>query len=98
MIEIVAAERGIACGREYLEHAARELENREIERAAAEIVDCEEAFRRVVEPVGDRCRGRFIEEPQHVEPCEPPRILGRLSLGIVEVSWNRDHRAIERSA
>ena len=37
-IEVIAAERGVACGRLHLEHAAGQLQNRDVERAAAQVV------------------------------------------------------------
>ena len=47
----------------------------------------------LVEPVGQRRRGRLVEQPQHLEPREPPRVARRLPLGVVEVRRHRDHRA-----
>ncbi|CAK0601456.1 NAD-specific glutamate dehydrogenase [Burkholderia pseudomallei] len=95
VIEIVAAERGIAARREHFEHALRELQNRQIERAAAEVIDRIEALRAVVEPVCDRGRGRLVQQAQHVQPREPRGVLRRLALRIVEIRGHRDDRADE---
>ena len=95
MVEVVAAKRRVAIRREHFEHAARELEDRDVERAAAQIVDRVGALRCVVETVGDRRRRRLVQEPQHVETRELRGILGRLPLRIVEIRGHRDHRAGE---
>ena len=64
-IEVVAAQRGVATGRKHLEHAARKLEDRDVEGAAPQIVDREDALRRIVEAVGNRRGGWFVEQAQH---------------------------------
>ncbi|ENO84159.1 NAD-specific glutamate dehydrogenase [Thauera aminoaromatica S2] len=98
MIEVVAAERGVAVGRQHLEHAARELEDGEVEGAPAQVVHRVDALGRVVEAVGHRGGGRFVEQAQHVEPGQARRVLGGLALGVVEVGRHGDHRADQRAA
>jgi hypothetical protein len=39
LVEVVAAEVRVAVGRLHLEHAVADLEDRDVERAAAEVVD-----------------------------------------------------------
>ena len=73
-IEVVAAERGVAAGRLHLEHAAGQLQDRDVEGAAAEIVDGEGPFRLLVEPVGERRRRRLVQQPQHLEPGDAARV------------------------
>ena len=91
MVEIVATERGVPRRCQNFENTAREFEYRQIEGAAAEIVNRVDAFRRVVEPVGDRRRGRLVEQAEHRQSGEPCRVLGRLPLGVVEVGGHGDH-------
>ena len=93
MVEIVAAERGIAARGQHFEHALRQLQDRQVERAAAEVIHRIEAFGPVVETVGDRRGGRFVQQAQHVEAREARGILGRLALRFVEIRGHRDHRA-----
>ncbi len=95
MIPVVTAQRRVAVRREHLEDAARELQDRDVERAAAEIVDGVRALRRVVEAVGDRRRRRLVQEPQHGKPREFRGVLGRLPLRVVEIGRHRDDRAGE---
>ncbi len=95
LVEIVAAERGVAVGRHHFEHALRELEDRDVESAAAEIVYGVNALCRVVQSIGDRCGGRLVQQPQHVQTRELARILGGLTLRLVEVGRDRDDGASE---
>ena len=97
-IEVVAAEVRVAAGREHLEDAVVEPEDRDVEGAAAEVVHREHALRALVEAVRDRRRGGLVEEPQHVEPRELARVLGRLALRVVEVRRHRDDAAAGRLA
>src|SRR5207237_1320052 len=80
-----AAVRGVAAGRFHLEHPAGQLEDRDVEGPAAEVVDREGALRPLVEPVGERGRGRLVEQAQHFEAGEPPRVAGGLALRVVEI-------------
>ncbi|EIM97742.1 NAD-specific glutamate dehydrogenase [Paraburkholderia hospita] len=93
VIEVVAAERRIAARREYFENALRELQNGQIERAAAKVVHRVQTFRAVIETVGDRGRRRLVQQTQHVQAGETRGILGRLALRFVEIRGHRDHRA-----
>ena len=43
------------------------LQDRDVERAAAEIVNGDDAFLALVEPVGQRGGGGFVDEPQNFE-------------------------------
>jgi hypothetical protein len=98
MVEVVAAERRVAVRREHFEHAARELEDRDVERAAAEIVDRVRALGAVVEAVSDGRGRRLVEKTQHLEARELRGVLRRLPLRVVEVGRHRDHRARELAA
>src|SRR5207244_5916971 len=65
VIEIVAAERGVAVGGQHFEYATRQLEDRDIERAAAQVINRVSAFGSVVEPVRDRRGGGLVQQSQH---------------------------------
>ena len=95
-VEIVAAQRGVAAGRQHLEHALLQPQQREIEGAAAEIVDRVEAFRALVEAVGQRRRGRLVDQAQHFEAGDARGIAGRGARGIVEIGRHGDDGALDR--
>jgi NAD-specific glutamate dehydrogenase len=72
LVEILAAEEGIAVGRLDLEHAVADLENRDVECPAA--------------------RRRLVDDAQYFKAGSPAGVFGRLTLGIVEIGRNGDHR------
>ena len=67
VIEIVTAQRRIAIGRQDLEHATGELEDRQVKGAATKVVDRIDTLGRIVQAVGDGCRRGFVEQAQNVQ-------------------------------
>ena len=61
------------------------LEHRHVERAAAEVEDEDRLVVLLVEPVGQRRRGRLVDDAQDLEARDLAGLLGRLALGVVEV-------------
>ncbi len=92
LIEILAAEVGVAAGRLDAEDAAGDVEDRDVERAAAEVVDGDGLGLGLVEAVGERGRGGLVDDAAHLEPGDAAGVLGGLPLGVVEVGGHRDHR------
>ena len=90
MVEVVAAQGRIPARREHFEDAAVEFEERRVEGAAPQVVDQVDAFRTVVEPVGECGGGGFVQKTEHVEVREARRVLRRLTLRVVEVGGHRD--------
>ena len=90
-VEVVAAEPRVAAGRQHLEDAAAQLQDGDVEGAAAQVVDRDGALGALVQAVGQRGRGRLVHQPQHLEPGEPAGILRRLPLAVVEVGRHGDH-------
>ena len=89
-IDVVAAEGRIAPRGHDLEHALRHAQQRDVEGAAAEVVDRIEAFGRVVQAVSDGCGGWLADEPEHMQAGQFGRALGGLALRIVEVRRHGD--------
>ncbi len=92
VVEVVAAEVGVAVGRLHLERALADLEDRDVERAATEVVDGDRLVGLLVEPVRQRRRRRLVDDAQHVEARDLARVLGGLPLGVVEVGGDGDDR------
>ena len=82
----------VAVGRLDLEDALAELEDRDVERAAAEVVDGDLLVVLLVEAVGQRRRRRLVDDPLDVEAGDPAGVLGRLALRVVEVGRDGDDR------
>src|SRR6185295_8977552 len=76
-----------------LEYAFRQLENGNVERAAAEVLDRVDALGRILQPVGDGRGGGLVEQAQHVQAGDAARIFRRLPLRVVEVGGHGDDGA-----
>ena len=95
MIEIVAAERGIAAGGQDFKHAAAQAQHGDIKSTAAEIVNRDDPFLTGVQAVGYRRRGRLVQQTQHVQARQTRRVFGSLPLSIIEVGRHGNHHAVE---
>ncbi len=97
LVDIVAAEPGVAIGREHLEDAAAQFEDRDVECAAAEVVNGDLRFlAEALESVGERGGGGLIDDALDGEAGEFARGLGGGALGIVEIRGNGDDGAGDR--
>ncbi len=94
-VEVFAAEEGVAVGRLHLEHAVADLEDRDVEGAAAEVIDRDGAGLGLVEAVGERRRGRLVDDAQHFEAGDLAGVLGGLALGVVEIGGNGDDGLVD---
>ena len=96
LVEVLAAEEGIAVGREHLElvlavHVG-DLDDGNIERTAAEVVHRDFGVAGLlVHAVGERRRRRLVDDALHVEAGDAAGVLGRLALRVVEVRRHGDH-------
>src|ERR1700761_2186125 len=95
VVDVVAAEVGVAVGGDDLEDAFVELEDGDIEGAAAEIVDGDDlaliaAFFGAVETVGEGCGGWLVDQTQDVEASHAASVAGGLALRVVEVGGDGD--------
>ena len=101
LVEVLAAQEGVAVGGLDLEDALVELEDGDVEGAAAEVVDRDLlalAGLLLVDAVGQRGRGRLVDDAQHVEAGDAAGVLGGLALGVVEVGRAGDDGLGDRLA
>ena len=96
-VPVVTTEVVVAGGRLDLDHALADLEQGHVERAAAEVEDEDGLVVALVEPVGERGRGRLVDDPRDGEPRDLAGLLGRLALRVGEVRRHGDHRVGDRS-
>ena len=73
LVEVVATEVGVAVGRLDLEDAVAQLQDRDVERAAAQVVDGDLLVLLLVEAVGQRRGGRLVDDPLDLEAGDPCR-------------------------
>ena len=93
LVDVVAAEVGVAVGRLDLDDVVADLEDRDVEGAAAEVVDRDRLVLLLVEAVGQRGRRRLVDDALDLEAGDLARLLGGLALGVVEVGRHGDDRA-----
>ena len=100
LVDVVAAERRISSRCEHLKDGATYVEQRDVERSAAEVVDGDALFLSDRFPVRERRCGRLAQNAEDIEPRELGGELGGLALEVVEVRRDRDdglsHRYAER--
>ena len=84
LVEVVAAEAGIAAGGQHRKGAVFDLDDGDVEGAAAEVIDQDLLGRFVVKAVGHGGGGRLIDDAQDVQACDAARILGGLALAVVK--------------
>ena len=90
VVPVVAAEVGVAVGRLHLEHAVADLEDGDVERAAAEVEHGDLLVLLLVEAVGERRGRRLVDDAEHLEPGDPAGVLGGLALRVVEIRGHGD--------
>ena len=92
-IEIIPAQLRIAAGGLHLKDPIAHFQQGHIKRAAPQVKHQHRLATGPIETIGQRRRRRFINNPLHIQPGNPPRIARGLPLGIVEIGRNRNHRA-----
>ena len=91
LVEVVAAQVRVTVGRLHLEDAVAQLEDRDVERAAAKVIDGDLLVLLLVQAVGEGRSGRLVDDALDVEAGDAAGILGRLALRVVEVGRDSDH-------
>jgi hypothetical protein len=89
-VEVVAAEEQVAGRADHLEYLAGDAQQADVEGPAAEVVDYHQLVEVAPEAVGEGGGGGLVDEPQHLEPGQAGRLLGRTALGVGEAGRHRD--------
>ena len=95
VVEIVAAQMGVAAGGQHFKHAVADLHEADIERAAAQVVNEDLVGVALVEAVGQRRGGRLVDDALDLEAGDAARVLGGLTLGIGEVRRHGDDGLVD---
>ena len=92
LVEVIAAEVGVAVGAQYFKHAVAQLQNRDVERATAEVVHGDFlVLVLLVEAVSQSGSGGLVDDALHVEAGDGTGFFRGLALGVVEVRGHRDN-------
>merc|ERR1719213_405651 len=94
LVEVFASQVRVAVGRNNLEDAVVNREQRDVERAAAKVVDKDVLLGLLIETVRNRRCSRLVDNPKHLKAGDRSGILGRLALRIIEVRRDGDHRVL----
>ena len=97
-IEVIAAETVVARGGQHLEDAVRDLEDRDIERTAAEVKDHDLLLGFLIHAVCQCGRGRLVDDTLDVQARDLARVLGCLALCVREVRGDGDDRLCDLRA
>ena len=92
LVPVVAAQVGVAVGGLDLDDALADLQQRDVEGAAAEVEDQDGLVVLLVQAVGQGGGRRLVDDPQHLQAGDLAGLLGRGALGVVEVRGNGDDR------
>ena len=98
-VDVITTEVRVTVGRDDLHDVVAYLEDRDVEGAAAEIVNGDDFFRLLVEAVGEGCGRRLVDDALDVEARDAAGVFGGLALRVIEVRGNGDdgfgHRLAE---
>ena len=92
LVEVVPTQRRVAVCRLDLEGPAANFQDRDVERAAAQVVDGDVVVVLLVEAVRQCGGGRLIDDAQDIEPRDLARIFGGVALAVIEVGRHGDDR------
>jgi hypothetical protein len=95
VVEIVSAQGSVAARGHHLEDAARQAQQGDVEGAAAEVVHRVETFAALLQAVRHRSSRGLVEQAQHVQARQLGRVLGGLTLRVVEVGRHGDDGAVQ---
>ncbi len=98
LVPVVAAQVGIAVGGFDFDHAIANLQDADIEGAAAQVEDQDRLVFFLIQPISQGSSGRLVDDAQHFQPGDLAGIFGRLALAVVEICRDGDHRLGDRLA
>jgi hypothetical protein len=93
--EVVAAQVGVAVGGLDLDHPLADLEHRDVEGTATEVIDDDGLVLLLVETISQRSRRRLVDDARHLETRDLPGVFGRLALRVVEVGRHCDDSLVD---
>ena len=98
LVEVIAAQMGIAVGCQNLGNAVAHLNDGHIEGAAAQVVHHDLLVGLFIHTVGQAGGGGLVDDTLHVQAGDGACVLGGLTLAVIEVSGHGDDGLGDRLA
>ena len=92
LVEVVPAEVGVAVGGFHFEDTVADFEHGDVEGSAPEVVHGDVFFGLSVQAVRQRGGGGLVDDAEHFQTGDFAGVLGGLTLTVIEISGNGDHR------
>ncbi len=86
----------VAIGGEYFEDSALDIQDRDIESAAAQVVHGNLALGRLLQSVGEGRGRRLVQQANDFESRQTPGIACGLALSVVEIGGHGDHHPLNQ--
>src|SRR6185369_2420866 len=84
-VKILATQKSVARSRKHVEDAIVHFENRNIKRAAAEVINCDALDARLSESISQGCRCRLVDDALDFQSGNLACVFCCLSLRVVEI-------------
>ena len=91
LVEVVAAQMGVAVGSFYFEYAVTHFEDGYVEGTAAKVIYQYGVVIGFVDAVSKSCCGRFVDDTQYFETSNFTCVFSSLTLAVREVCRNSDN-------
>ena len=91
-VKVIAAQTVVAGRGQNFDDAVADFKDRDIEGAAAQVIDHDALLLLLVDAISQSCCRRLVDNTLDIEAGDLAGVLGRLTLCIGEVSRNRDDR------
>ena len=91
-VKVFAAEERVTVGGFHFEQPVVDLKDRDVECTAAKVIDRDGLCVLFVQTIGQRRRSWFVDDAQHFKAGNLACVLGRLTLGVVEICRHGDDR------
>ena len=95
LVKIIAPQVRVAVGGEHFKDAVLQAQDRNVKRAAAQVIDRNGGMGAAIQPIRERGRGGLIDDPHHVPTRDFAGITRGLSLRVVELRGDGDYRAAD---
>ena len=94
-IEILSSQVGVTVGGLDLKNTLLDLENGDIKGSSTEIVDSDDLILLLLKTVRKGSGSWLVDDTENVQSGDLTSILGGLTLGVVEVSWDGDNGVLD---